>query len=119
MLNFLKKLIDEYKISNFIKKFIDELDECIKHELAIDIFSLPVDFYDDNFEITPIFQTYVLDEDHDCEFTILKISSKGNIISYLRLQFGDGGVIIGRSDPTQNLESLKFKTGDDDGWSKL
>ena len=107
-------------MSNFIKKFIDELDECIKHEYSgIDIFSLPVDFHDDNFEITPIFQTYVLDEDHDCEFTILKISTKGNIISYLRLQFGDGGVIIGRSDPAQNIESLKFKTKDDDGWSKL
>ena len=118
MLNFLKKLIDEYKTSNFLKKFINELDECIKIEYSgIDIFYLPVDFHDDNFEITPIFQTYVLDEDHDCEFTILKISSKGNIISYLRLQFGDGRVIIGRSDPTQNLKTLKFKTHE--GWSKL
>ena len=118
MLNFIKKLINEYKISNFLKKFINELDEFIKTEYSgIDIFSLPVEFYDDNFEITPIFQTYVLDDDHDCEFTILKISSKGNIITYLRLQFGDGGVIIGRSDPTKNLKILKFKTYE--GWSKL
>ena len=118
MSNFLKKLIDEYKISNFLKKFINELDECIKTEYSgINIFSLPVEFHDDNFEITPIFQTYVLDEDHDCSFTILKISSKVNKIFYLRLQFGDGGVIIGRSDPTQNLKTLKFKTYE--GWSKL
>ena len=118
MLNFFKKLIDEYKISNFLKKFINELDEFIKTEYSgIDIFSLPVEFHDDNFEITPIFQTYVLDEDHDCSFTILKISSKVNKIFYLRLQFGDGGVITGRSDPTQNLKTLKFKTYE--GWSKL
>ena len=105
-------------MSNFIKKFIDELDECIKHEYSgIDIFSLPVEFHDDNFEITPIFQTYVLDEDHDSSFTILKISSKANKIFYLRLQFGDGGVITGRSDPTKNLKTLKFKTYE--GWSKL
>lgn len=118
MSNFIKKFINGYKMSSFIKKFIDELDESIEQELSgIDIFSLPVDFQDDNFEIVPIFQTYVLDEDHDCGFTILKISSKFNNISYLRLQFGDGGVIIGRSDPTQNLKTLKFKT--DEGWSKL
>ena len=118
MLNFLKKLIDEYKISNFLKKFINELDEFIKTEYSgIDIFSLPVEFHDDNFEITPIFQTYVLDEDHDCSFTILKISSNVNKIFYLRLQFGDGGVITGRSDATQNLKTLKFKTYE--GWSKL
>ena len=44
-----------------LKKFIDELDESIEQELSgIDIFSLPVDFQDDNFEIVPIFQTYVL-----------------------------------------------------------
>ena len=118
MLNFLKKLIDEYKISNFLKKFINELDEFIKTEYSgMDIFSLPVEFHDDNFEITPIFQTYVLDEDHDSSFTILKISSKVNKIFYLRLQFGDGGVITGRSDPTKNLKTLKFKTYE--GWSKL
>ena len=118
MLNFLKKLIDGYRISNFLKKFINELDTLIEQEYSgIDIFSLPVDFHDDNFEITPIFQTYVLDEEHDCGFTILKISSKVNNISYLRLTFGDGGVIIGRSDPTKNLKTLKFKTYE--GWSKL
>ncbi len=118
MSNFVKKLINGYKMSNFIKKFIKELDECIKQEYSgIDIFSLPANFHDDNFEITPIFQTYVLDEDHDNEFTILKISSKYNNVSYLQLKFGDGGVILRRSDPTQNLKTLKFKT--DEGWSKL
>ncbi|MFL2661578.1 MAG: hypothetical protein ACJ0G4_06550 [Alphaproteobacteria bacterium] len=118
MSNFIKKLIDGYKMSSFVKKFINELDECIKHEYSgIDIFELPTDFRDDNFEVTPIFQTYLLDEDHDNEFTILKISSNYNNVSYLRLKFGDGRVILGRSDPTQNLKTLKFKT--DEGWSKL
>ena len=118
MSNFLKKLIDAYKKSNFLKMFINELDEFIEQEYSgIDIFSLPVNFHDDNFKITPIFQTYILDEDHDCEFTILKISSKVNNIYHLRLQFGDGRVIIGRSEPTKNLKNLKFKTYE--GWSKL
>ena len=68
-------------MSNFIKKFIDEIDELIKEEYSgISLDLLPVNFYDDNWKITPIFQTYVLDEDHDCEFTILKITSKYNDI---------------------------------------
>ena len=105
-------------MSNFIKKFIDEIDELIKEEYSGIVYDLlPVNFSDDNWKITPIFQTYVLDEDHDCGFTIFKITSKDNDIFYLQLQFGDGGVVIGRSEPTKNLESLKFKT--EEGWSKL
>ena len=105
-------------MSNFIKKFVDEIDELIKEEYSgISLDLLPVNFYDENWEITPIFQTYVIDEDHDCLFTILKIISKDNDIFYLQLRFSDEGVVIGRSEPTKNLESLKFKTKE--GWSKL
>ena len=35
----------------------------------------------------------------------------------MKLQFGDGGVIIGRTDETKDVNSLMFKTSE--GWSKL
>ena len=44
-------------MSNFIKKFIDEIDELIKEEYSgISLGLLPINFYDDNWKITPILQ---------------------------------------------------------------
>ena len=102
-------------MSKFVKFFVNQIDELIKQEYSgIDIYDLPVDFIDVKGKVTPLFQTY---DEKSGNHTILKICSDNNNVSYLRIQFGDGGVIIGRSDETKGYKPLMFKTSE--GWSEL
>ena len=102
-------------MSIVVKFFVNQLDELIKQQYSgIDIYNLPVDPINVKGNVTPLFQTY---DEASGSHTILKICSEKNNISYLKLQFGDGGVIIGRTDETKDFNSLMFKTPE--GWSKL
>ena len=102
-------------MSKFTKLIIDEIDHMIKtEEFGVDIFCFPVNPTEIDGKVEPLYCTY--DEERGTNY-ILKIISENKKITYLRLYASDGGVIVSRSDETENLDSLMFKSSE--GWTKL
>ena len=101
-------------MSKFAKFLIDDLDELIKEEYPVDIFDLPVNPTDIDGKVEPLCGTH---NEESGTHSIVKIYSENKDISYIRLQFSDGGILVGRSQETEDLNSLKFKTNE--GWSNF
>ena len=98
----------------YSKHIIDEIDYCIKKQRHNDAFDFPIDYPEVEGNVKPILSAY--DEKHGLIF-ILEIKANAIPPIYVSIMYGDGGVIIKRSKPTNNFEDLKFETSE--GWINL
>ena len=102
---------------NFTENFLNAVDNCIQSEEVLPVFDLEILLPDSNENvgtITPIWTTF--DEDYGSVF-ILEIKETDVEINYIQIIYGDGGVMISRSEPTNNFKDLMFKSQEE--WSKL
>jgi hypothetical protein len=100
--------------SFLLNSVLRELDEFIALEVAVDIFQLPLDAPSGNScMIKPIYCTYI--DPH--AVYILEISSISGSIQYVSLSTSDGGVLLYRTDPTPDLNTLMVNC--DEGWTKF
>lgn len=102
-------------MSEFFTEVLREIDDFIESESAYSVFDLPVQIPNmDDGSVTPILTTH--DEDHG-EVFILKIESVDKEKIFIQIFYGDGGVIISRSEPKKHFQDLMFNFTEK--WSEL
>ena len=102
-------------MSEFLTEVLKEIDDFIASESACGVFDLPVQIPNiDDGSVTPIWTTH--DEEHGAVF-ILKIESVAKEKNFIQIFYGDGGVIISRSEPEKYFKDLMFNSTEK--WSEL
>ena len=102
-------------MSEFLMEVLKEIDNFIESESACGVFDLPVQIPNiDDGSVTPIWTTH--DEEHGAVF-ILKIESVAKEKNFIQIFYGDGGVIISRSEPKKYFKDLMFNSTEK--WSEL
>ena len=98
----------------FLKLILDEIDEIIRQEESVDIYSLPLDIPSAySGRVIPIYTTYIA----PFLIHILEVSLHLENKKYLTVSSGDGGVLIHRSEAVTDLDYLMVETEED--WVKL
>ena len=98
---------------SLLNSVLEELDQFIASEEAVDIFQIPLDApTGHSCMVKPIYSAYIAP--HGVH--ILQISSISGNIQYVSVSTYDHGVLVHRSDPTPDLNSLM--TESDEGWIK-
>ena len=102
-------------MSEFLIAVLREIDNFIESESSYDVFDLPVQIPNiDDGSVTPIWTTH--DQEHGAVF-IVKIESVTKEKDYIQIFYGDGGVIISRSEPKKHFKDLMFNSTEK--WSEL
>lgn len=100
-----------------IREFILELDSIIEKEMSVGVFDLPLD-YIENLNVEVICSTYIDDcptEVEGLHFILQLVSTNNSQSGFCRITSGDGGVLISRTDITENMGELLFKSNE--GWT--
>ena len=101
--------------SKILIESLKELDEYIHNEEYLDVFDLELPNNQTNKSyVKPVLTTF--DEKYGSIF-IMEIKIENDDKYYLQIIFGDGGVLISKSEITKNIESLKFNSSE--GWSEI
>ena len=96
-----------------VNDFSDHIDELIRKQISVDAFDLPSDFIAEVGTVDVICSTY--EQELGLHF-ILKIScGHSGEAFYCKITSGDGGVIIGKSNLTKDINSLLTSCEED--WS--